>query len=317
MRHRAVWAAPLEPAGAVAPEDFVRQPASCRAASATPSVQVCPQGTLVDGALAYLARGPAASEALARDVLKLPAAPPIIAERVVAALLGADPRVTRLSDGRWAMVPVGAASPSLDTCSFAVVDVETTGSRPARGDRVVEVAVVAVRGGAIRPAYETLVNPGCPLPPFVRSLTGLDDDLLRHQPVFAEVADGILAALSGRIFAAHNARFDWAFLQAEFRRTGERALFGPRVCTVRLARRLLPDLASRGLDHVTRYFGIPVTRRHRAGGDALATALVLVRLIELARELGARTLDDLDRVSRRSPSQRRALPTPAEDIWPW
>jgi DNA polymerase III epsilon subunit family exonuclease len=280
-------------------------------------VQACPQGTLVDGALAYLARGPAESEALAREVLKLPAAPAIIAERVVAALLGADPRVTRLSDGRWAAVPAGATSPDLDACTFAVVDVETTGSRPARGDRVVEVAVVAVRGAAIHPVYETLVNPGRPLPPFVRSLTGIDDDLLRNQPVFADVADEIVAALSGRIFAAHNARFDWAFLQAEFRRTRDRALVGPRVCTVRLARRLLPDLASRGLDHVTRYFGIPVTRRHRAAGDAQATAAVLVRLIELARELGARTLDDLDRVSRRAPPARTAWPTQAEDIWPW
>jgi len=280
-------------------------------------VQAGCDGTLVDRALSYLARGPAASADLARDVLRLPVAPPIIAERVVAALLGADPRVRRLEDGRWAVVAAGAGSPSLEACRFAVVDVETTGSRPGRGDRVVEVAVVAVDGGEIHLAYETLVNPGRPLPPFVRSLTGLDDEMLRDQPEFADVADALLAALAGRVFAAHNARFDWAFLQAEFRRAGGRALLGPRICTVRLARRLVPDLGSRGLDQVTRYFGIPVARRHRAGGDALAAAAVLVRLIELARECGARTLEDLERVSRRRPPGRRALPGQAEDVWPW
>jgi DNA polymerase III alpha subunit (gram-positive type) len=85
---------------------------------------------------------------------------------------------------------------------------------------------------------------------------------------------------------------------------------------VRLARRLIPELRSRGLDHVTQFFGIPVTRRHRAGGDALATAEVLLKLLDRAREAGAQTLDDLARVTRRAPKRRSALPTQADDLWP-
>jgi DNA polymerase-3 subunit epsilon len=280
------------------------------------SVLACPDGTLVDRALVHLAAGPATSMALCRDVLGIPNAPGVIAERLTVALLGADPRVSRLDDGRWMVVPAGATSPSLEACSFAVVDVETTGGRPSRGDRVVEVAVVLVKSGRIEPAFDGLVNPGRGIPPFVASLTGITEDMVCARPVFADVADEVLAALAGRVFVAHNARFDWAFLSAELKRTRDRVLVGPRVCTVRLARRLIPELKARGLDQVTQFFGIPVTNRHRAGGDALATAQVLLKLIELAREAGARTLDDLSTVSRRVLPRRTALPTQADDLWP-
>jgi DNA polymerase-3 subunit epsilon len=276
----------------------------------------CPEGTLVDRALAYLAASPGASSALARDVLGIPNASPVIAERLAVALLGADPRITRLDDGRWMVVPAGATSPSLEACAFAVVDVETTGGRPSRGDRIVEIAVVGVRGGRIEPVFEGLVDPGREIPPFVASLTGIRESDVTGQPGFSDIADEVLAALGGRVFVAHNARFDWTFLSAELKRTRDRVLSGPRVCTVRLARRLIPELRSRGLDHVTQFFGIPVTRRHRAGGDALATAEVLLKLLDRAREAGAQTLDDLARVTRRAPKRRSALPTQADDLWP-
>lgn len=250
-------------------------------------------------------------------MLGLPHATPVIAERLAVALLGVDPRVSRLDDGRWMVVPAGAASPSLELCSFAVVDVETTGGRPSRGDRIVELAVVLVRGGSIEPVYDGLVNPGREIPPFVASLTGITEGMVSHRPGFADIADHVLAALGGRVFVAHNARFDWAFLSAELKRTRDRVLFGPRVCTVRLARRLIPELKSRGLDQVTQFFGIRVTNRHRAGGDALATAGVLLKLLDLAWESGARTLGDLARVTRRVPRRRTALPTQADDLWPW
>jgi len=281
------------------------------------STQIVLEGTLVDRALAYLAPGPGDSAAVARDVLGIPNAPPVIAERLAVALLGADPRVTRLDDGRWMVVPAGATSPSLEACSFAVVDVETTGGRPSRGDRIVEIAVVVVRGGSIEPVFDALVNPGRDIPSFVASLTGITESAVTGQPGFGDIADDVLAALGGRVFVAHNARFDWTFLSAELKRTRDRVLSGPRVCTVRLARRLIPELKSRGLDQVTQFFGIPVVGRHRAGGDALATAAVLLKLLDLAQEAGARTLDDLARVTRRMPKRRTALPTQADDLWPW
>jgi DNA polymerase-3 subunit epsilon len=283
----------------------------------TGSLQAVPEGTLVDRALTYLAAGPGDSSALARDVLGLPNASPVIAERLVIALLGADPRVNRLDDGRWMVVPAGRASPVLEACTFAVVDVETTGGRPSRGDRIVELAVVLVKGSEVDLVYESLINPERPLAPFVASLTGISDAMLRDRPVFAEIADDVLAVLGGRVFVAHNARFDWAFLSAELKRTRDRVLWGPRVCTVRLARRLVPELRSRGLDHAARFFGITIANRHRAAGDALATAALLGRLLELAQECGASTLDDLASVTRRKPRKRTARPTQAEDLWPW
>lgn len=281
------------------------------------ATQIVPEGTLVDRALTYLAAGPGESVALARDVLGIPHAAPVICERLAVALLGADPRVSRLDDGRWMVVPAGATSPSLDSCTFAVVDVETTGGRPSRGDRIVEIAVVLVRGGRVEPVYDALVNPGREIPPFVASLTGITEAMVGDRPTFGEIADEVLAALGGRVFVAHNARFDWAFLSAELKRTRDRVLFGPRVCTVRLARRLIPELRSRGLDQVTQFLGIPIEHRHRAGGDALATAQVLLKLLEAAREAGARTLDHLASVSRRTPRPRTAPPTQADDLWPW
>jgi DNA polymerase-3 subunit epsilon len=280
------------------------------------SLVACPDGTLVDRALVYLAAGPAASSALCRDVLGIPNVPGVIAERLTVALLGADPRVSRLDDGRWMVVPAGATSPTLETCGFAVVDVETTGGRPSRGDRIVEVAVVLVRGQQVETIFDGLVNPGRGIPPFVGSLTGISQGMVDGRPQFADIADEVLAALAGRVFVAHNARFDWAFLSAELKRARDRVLVGPRVCTVRLARRLIPELKARGLDQVTQFFGIPVSNRHRAGGDALATARVLLKLIELAREAGAVTLDDLSTVSRRVPPKRTAMPTQADDLWP-
>lgn len=117
---------------------------------------------------------------------------------------------------------------------------------------------------------------------------------------------------------AHNARFDWNFLSAELRRSRDLNLDGTRLCTVRLARRLVKGVRSCGLDNLCRFFGFHNAARHRAGGDALVTAELLSRLLLLARQEGARTLQDLSLIeSRRARARRRkrrAMPTlPRED----
>ncbi len=232
-----------------------------------------------------------------RDVLGIAQANRHTADRIAVALLAADPRFSRTSDGRWSLVAPAASSPALDACRFAVVDVETTGTRARRGDRVIEVAVATLDreggGGEARLVFHTLVNPGLPIPPFVAALTGIHDGLVREAPGFEAVADGLLDALRGAVFVAHNARFDWAFLSAEVERARGLMLQGPRVCTMRLARRLLPELPRRNLDTVAEHFGIAIEGRHRAVGDAVAAARVLAKLVGMAREGGARTLSDL------------------------
>jgi DNA polymerase-3 subunit epsilon len=258
---------------------------------------VFPNRTLVDRALDLLGTGgPRSADQLSREVLGLPSAPTAVSERLAVALFGADPRVTRLEDGRWAVVAEAQGSPLLEQCAFAVVDVETTGTWVAGGDRITDIAVVLLHGERRELVFESLVNPGVPIPARITGITGITDALVRAAPPFEAVLERVLAALAGRVFVAHNARFDWGFVTAEVRRARDLVMSGPRLCTVRLARRLLPQLDSRSLDSLSLYFGLENPARHRAAGDALATAELLRRLLRLAREAGARTLADLESV---------------------
>lgn len=259
---------------------------------------------LLDRALALLQGGPADVEAIAREVLGLPKAPPAVAARLATALLGVDPRVSQLADGRWALVPAASGSPLLDECAFAVVDVETTGMR-AGGDRVIEVGVVVVQGARRERILDRLVHPGCPLPSVIQRVTGITDADLRDAPPFEVVADEVVHALSGRVFVAHNVRFDWTFLGGELRRTHALGLTGPRLCTARLARRLVPEAESCSLDWLSTWFGLENPARHRAAGDAWATAELLLRLLDRARTQGARTLQDLEGMQARRRRKRK------------
>jgi DNA polymerase-3 subunit epsilon len=266
-------------------------------------------GTLLERALRLLAAGPANGPVIAREVLGMPRAPALVADRLAVALLGADPRVRRDHLGQWVLAQRSEASTTLADTVFAVVDVETTGSRPTHGDRITEIAVVLVTpGGRIETVLETLVNPERPIPSAVTRVTQITNAMVQDQPVFGEVVDELLGALGGRVFVAHNVQFDWRFLEAEVRRARDLRLDGPRLCTVKLARRLIPGLKHRGLDSVSRYFGVEIEGRHRAGGDARATARILTRLLDLGTEQGAVTLDDLTRVDARVRARKTAGP---------
>jgi DNA polymerase III subunit epsilon len=226
-----------------------------------------------------------------RDVLGIQQANRHTADRIAVTLLAADTRFGRTTDGRWMVAEQPPeASPVLESCNFAVVDVETTGVRAFRGDRIMEIAVVRLDGTV---AFHSLINPGIPIPEFVAGLTGIDARMIRNAPPFEAVVDELLAALEGCVFVAHNARFDWAFVSTEIERARGLLLQGPRVCTVRLARKLLPDLPRRNLDTVSYHFGIDIEGRHRATPDAVAAAKCLAKLIKLAQGNGAVCLADL------------------------
>jgi DNA polymerase III subunit epsilon len=176
---------------------------------------------------------------------------------------------------------------------YAVVDVETTGMSARGDDRITEIAIVHVDGGWRRVAFESLLNPGRPIPPFITRLTGIADALVADAPRFEEVADRVLAALQGRVFVAHNARFDLSFVRAELERASDVAFAPPLLCTVRLSRALVPELPRRNLDSVLQWFGITTDRRHRAAGDAIVTAEVLERLLDRAAARGVGTWQEL------------------------
>jgi DNA polymerase III subunit epsilon len=273
-----------------------------------------PESTLLERVLGHLRVAPRAPATLCQEILGLFNAPAAICDRVAYALLAADPRVRLLEDGRWALVPEAQGSPLLDDCVFAVVDVETTGARSGYGDRITEIAVAVVHGGRREIVFESLVNPERPIPRAICAITNITDEMVRQAPRFSELAERVLAVLSGRVFVAHNARFDWNFVSSELRRSRDLTLGGSRLCTVRLARRLVKGVRSCGLDNLCRFFGFRNQARHRAAGDALVTAELLHRLLLLAREEGARTLQDLasieSRRSRRRRRRRSAMPTP-------
>jgi DNA polymerase-3 subunit epsilon len=267
-----------------------------------------PSSTLVDRALLAMTETARQAEWLATNVLGLYNAPELVAERLATALLGADPRVRRLADGRWSLVAAARGEPMLDECAFAVVDVETTGMRAGVDDRITEIAVVLVCGERREMLFESLVNPGRSIPPMITAVTGITNAMVRAAPRFEEVTERVLDALSGRVFVAHNMRFDWRFVSAELRRARDLRLDGPRLCTVRLARRLVPTAQSCGLDALTEIFAFENPARHRAGGDALVTAQLLQRLLVLARQAGARTLAELEFMQlRRRPKRQPGL----------
>jgi len=269
--------------------------------------------TLLERVLAHLRFGPRTPVTLCHEVLGLMGAPAAICDRVAIALLGADPRVRQLADGSWGLVPEAQGSPLLDDCAFAVVDVETTGMRALYGDRITEIAVAVVHGERREIVFESLVNPERPIPRAIRAITNITNEMVQDAPRFPELAERLLGALAGRVFVAHNARFDWNFVSAELRRSRDLTLDGSRLCTVRLARRLVKGVRSCGLDNLTRFFGFRNDARHRAAGDALVTAELLCRLLRLAREEGARTLQDLAMIEARRTGarrrKRRAMPT--------
>jgi DNA polymerase-3 subunit epsilon len=193
----------------------------------------------------------------------------------------------------------------LDHLSYVVVDLETTGNQHYAGDRIMEVAAVLVRGGKIIDVFETLVNPERPIPQFVQRLTRITWGMVKNAPRFAEIEPELMGILSGNIFVAHNSNFDWRFLSAEVRRASGRELIGRRLCTVRLSKKLLPQLSRRSLDHVAAYYGVRIANRHRAGGDAVATAECLIRLISDAADRGCLTWSDVHSLVGRTSGRRR------------
>jgi DNA polymerase III subunit epsilon len=150
----------------------------------------------------------------------------------------------------------------------AFVDLETTGGHPGR-HRVIEIGLVAATDGELEYEWSTLVNPGCPIPPGIQHFTGITDEMVRGAPFFEDIAGEVANRLDGRLFVAHNARFDFGFLRAELART-ERKLANRVACTVRLSRRLYPEMPRHNLDAVIEYHRLAIGSRHRALPDAQA-----------------------------------------------
>jgi DNA polymerase-3 subunit epsilon len=154
---------------------------------------------------------------------------------------------------------------------YAIVDIETTGGNHNNG-KITEIAVYEYNNGKIEELFQTLVNPECSIPPYVQNLTGITDEMVALAPVFEEIADELYNVLKKRIFVAHNVSFDYNFIKTSFNRLAQQEFNVPYVCTIQLSRKILPGYPSYGLGKLCKQIGIEINGRHRAAGDALATA---------------------------------------------
>ena len=161
---------------------------------------------------------------------------------------------------------------------YVVVDLETTGGR-AEYHRITEIGAVKIKGGEVMGTFETLLDPGRRIPPKITRLTGISDEMVRGQPVFADVADDLRAFIGGSIFVAHSVNFDYGFLRQEFARLGQ-SFRRPTLCTVVAMRKFFPGLPSYSLGNLCREFGIELHDHHRALCDATATAGLLKMINE-------------------------------------
>jgi DNA polymerase-3 subunit epsilon len=181
----------------------------------------------------------------------------------------------------------------LERASFVVVDVETTGMS-AIDDRITEIAMMKVQGGTLVDEFSTLINPLLTIPAFITSMTGIDNVMVQSAPTAREVVPFLAEFLGDAIFVAHNAAFDWGFVTQTARRERGITLHNPTLCTVKLSGRILPTLPSKSLGPVAEHLDIKIPERHRASGDAYATALVLVKFLSyLQRKEGLKTTDEL------------------------
>ena len=182
----------------------------------------------------------------------------------------------------------------LSEVTFACVDLETTGGAPPES-RITEIGAVTFRGGERVATFQTLVDPGVPIPRFITHLTGIDDVTVRAAPPVESVLPSLLEALRGAVFVAHNANFDFRFLNHDLSRLGYDPIPGPPVCTARLARRVLSpdDVPNLRLATLAQFFRTATAPCHRALQDAEACAEVLHGLLDLGGRLGILTLTDL------------------------
>ncbi len=160
---------------------------------------------------------------------------------------------------------------------YAIIDVETTGGSAAR-ERITEIAVVVHDGSKVVETYETLINPERSIPTYITQITGISDAMVADAPKFYEIAKKIVQLTEGAVFVAHNVRFDYGFVQEEFRRLGY-TFSRQQLCTVKLSRVAFPGLRSYALGNLIAHFGIKVNDRHRALADTLATTEIFEKIL--------------------------------------
>ncbi len=186
--------------------------------------------------------------------------------------------------------------------TYIVTDVETTGSDPVK-DRITEIACFVVHGGEIVSEYSSLINPHKNIPGFIVNMTGITQDMVNKAPEANVVMKEVnkLASMNDVIFVAHNVRFDYLFVQNTMIREGFKFEL-PQLCSLKLARRMLPRDIKKNVGSLASYYNLNILHRHRAFGDAEATAYILIELLEKAyNEYNIKTIEELLEFQNKQP----------------
>ncbi len=200
---------------------------------------------------------------------------------------------------------------NIQALEYAIVDIETTGGN-ASWSRITEIAIIVHDGKEIIDRYETLINPEKNIPLAIFALTGINNEMVRDAPIFRDVANKVFELLEGRVFVAHNVNFDYSFIRHQLGEEGYK--WTPsKLCTVRMSRKIKPGFRSYSLGNLCGYLDIPLENRHRAGGDADATAILFSKLMEwdidgVIPEMLKKTSTDQRFPPNLPPSEFEALP---------
>jgi DNA polymerase III epsilon subunit family exonuclease len=250
--------------------------------------------------------GRAAFTEIADVVFRLSHADEELAALLVADLIRNDPRF-RIEAAHLAIVDDDTELRPLSEIDFVVLDVEAIAAR-TQPARIIELGAYRVRGGQISDDFQTLINPEARLPRFIATMTGISGEMLAAAPKFAEILNTWLDFAGDAVLAAHNSSFDLPLLNREIARVfpGCR-MRNAELCTVNLARRLVTNSDGHNLDALADHFGIENPERHRAAGDALTTARILLRLLDQLKASGVHTLAEARTFRANAETQGREI----------
>ena len=241
---------------------------------------------------------------------------PELGARLVRQLLDGDPNFIFDADtAQWRLAQSDRLRVGLDEAEFTVVDLETTGGRAGPGT-IIEIGAYRMVGKRLTETFSQLVRPqGGVVPRFITGLTSITTEMIREAPPIEEVLPAFREFMGDRVMVAHNAAFDFGFLDFEFRRIFGIGLSNPVLCTLRMARRFMPSLKRRRLDLLAGHFGLSLEGRHRGLGDARMAAEILSIFLEMAQRMGITRLDRLlDDHHRGIAGRRIERHVPPEDI---
>lgn len=257
----------------------------------TPYPNLISESLLISETVALLRSfgGKASAVSVVDFVMKIRKPDRNLARLLAADMISGDPRL-KIDGDMVELCDDEFEGRELKETEFVVFDLETTGAK-APPCRITEIGAYRVKDGKVQEEFQTLVNPETTIPPFITSLTGISDEMVRHAPLFADVAYDFLDFIGDSILVAHNSGFDMRFLNHEISRIfGKYKLRNPCLCTVQLSRKLLPDILNHKLKTVAEHYEIELVNHHRASADAYATAHIFVNLLTKLNENGVNDL---------------------------